>query len=81
MSVKMSARKVQELLAGKITAQELFAEYVRPGERLDNPFERALNLGLTIDAVKITKEPDKDDDAIYVAFSFPDPAISKLKVV
>jgi hypothetical protein len=81
MSVKMSARKVQELLAGKITAQELFAEYARPGERLDNPFERALNLGFTIEAVKMTKEPDQDDDLIEIAFGFPDPAISKLKVV
>jgi hypothetical protein len=81
MSVKMSARKVHELLAGKITAQVLFAEYARPGERLDNPFERALNRGFTVEAIKITKEPDQDDDLIEIAFGFPDPAISKLKVV
>lgn len=81
MTVRMSARKVQKSLASKMTAQELFAGYDRPGEQLDNPFERALNLGFTIEAISITKQPDQDDDLIEIAFGFPDPAISKLKVV
>jgi len=80
MTVKISARHVQELLAGKMTATELFAKYARPGERVDNPFERALNRGFTIEAVRITKQPDQDDDLIEIAFGFPDPAIGKFRV-
>lgn len=79
-SVKMSARKMQEILSGKITADQLFAEYARPGETVDNPFARALTTGLTIEAVKFTKIPDKDDDEVEIRFGFPDPAISKFKI-
>jgi hypothetical protein len=64
----------------RVTAQELFAEYSRPGEPIDNPFGRALNRGLTIDFVGLTKVPNCDDDLIEIRFSGPDPAISKLKV-
>lgn len=79
-TIKISARKIQEVLAGKITSQELFSEYERPGERFQNPFERALRLGQTMDAISLTKIPDGDDDLLEVRFSVPDPAISKLKV-
>lgn len=78
--VQMSARKIQEVLAGKITAQELFADYSRPGEPPNNPFERALKAGLTIVATKITRVPESDDDLIEVDFGIPDPAIGKFKV-
>jgi len=79
-SVTMSARKFQQLLAGRVTAQELFAEYGRPGEVIDNPFDRALNRGLTVDFVGLRKVPHCDDDLVEIRFSGPDPAISKLKV-
>jgi hypothetical protein len=79
-SVTMSARKLQQLLAGRVTAQELFAEYGRPEEPIDNPFDRALNRGLTVDFVGLTKVPNCDDDLIEIRFSGPDPAISKLRV-
>jgi len=78
--VKMSARKIQEVLAGRMTAQELFAEYTRPGGARDNPFERALKAGLTMVATQITQVPDCDDDLIEIAFGLPDPAIRKFKV-
>lgn len=78
--VKMSARKIQEVLAGKITPKELFADYTRPGERQFNPFERALNQGLTIAATNVIKVPDQDDDLIEIVFGLPDPAIRKFEV-
>ena len=80
MAVKMSARKIQEILSGKITADQFFADYARPGEAAGNPFARALNMGLTIKAVKFTRLPDTDDDEVEIAFGPPDPAISKFKL-
>jgi hypothetical protein len=80
MSVKMSARKIQEILSGKITADELFSDYARPGETIDNPFARALKSGLTIEAVKFRELPDVDDDEIEISFGPPNPAVSKFKV-
>jgi hypothetical protein len=79
-SIKVSARRVQEMLAGKITAQQLFAEYDQPGRPFENPFERALKLGLTMDAIALTKNPDNDDDLLEIRFGMTDPAISKLTV-
>jgi hypothetical protein len=78
-SVKMSARKIQQILSGKITADQLFADYARPGEAIDNPFARALKMGLTIEAVQFTKIQDKDDDEVEIVFGLPDPAVSKFK--
>jgi hypothetical protein len=80
MSVKMSARKMQEILSGKITADQFFGNYSRPGEPIDNPFARALKMGLTIEAVAFTKLPDTDDDEVEIAFGLPDPAIRKFKI-
>ena len=79
-SVKMSARKMQEILSGEITADQLFADYARPGEAIDNPFARTLKMGLTIEAVTLTKIPDKDDDEVEITFGLPDPAVSKFKI-
>jgi hypothetical protein len=80
MSVKMSARKLQEVLSGKITADELFTDYARPGQAIDNPFARASKMGLTIEAVALTRLPDVDDDEIEISFGAPNPALNKLKV-
>jgi hypothetical protein len=80
MSVKMSARKMQEILSGKITADELFADYARPGESIENPFARALKSGLTIESVRFRELPDVDDDEIEISFGPPNPAVSKFKV-
>jgi hypothetical protein len=79
-SVKMSARKMQELLSGKITADQLFADYTRPGETIDNPFARALRMGLTIETVKFKKVPHQDDDEVEIVFGLPDPAVSKFRI-
>jgi hypothetical protein len=77
--VKLSARKIQEVLAGRTTAQELFAQLDHLGRPFQNPFETALRQGLTMEAVSLTKQPDGDDDLLEIRFGLADPAISKLK--
>jgi len=77
--VKLSARKIQEVLAGGTTAQELFAQLDHLGRPFQNFFETALRQGLTLEAVSLTKQPDGDDDLLEILFGLADPAISKLK--
>jgi hypothetical protein len=77
-SVRISARKVQELLAGKITVDQLFSEYKHPDPEIGNPFLNALKRGLTMEAVTLTRAPDADDDLLEVKFGLPDPAIRRL---
>jgi len=38
-AVKLSARKVQELLAGKITAEQLFSDYQHRHSKFESPFQ------------------------------------------
>lgn len=78
-SVKLSARQIQEVLAGRKTAQELFEQFDHAGRPFQNPFETALRQGLTMEAVSLTKQADADDDLFEVRFGLADPAISKLK--
>jgi hypothetical protein len=77
--VKLSARKIQEVLAGRTTAQELFAQFDHLRRPFQNPFETALRQGLTTEALSLTKQPDADDDLLEIRFGLADPAISKLK--
>lgn len=77
-SVKISARMVQELLAGRITANALFDNFGRPGERFENPFEQALRSGLSMDSIDLTRLSDVDDDVLEIRFGLPDPAIGKI---
>ncbi|WP_445219881.1 hypothetical protein ACKWRH_06990 [Bradyrhizobium sp. Pa8] len=78
-SVKLSARQIQEVLAGRTTAQELFAQFDTPDRPFRNPFEAALRQGLTIESINLTKNADADDDLLEINFGLADPAISKLK--
>jgi hypothetical protein len=77
MTVKISARAVQELLAGRLTAKE-FEDWTLG--RLPNPFERQLALGSTISSVSfLPKSADADDD--YLIFTFQnDPAAAALRM-
>ena len=78
-SIKLSARQIQEVLAGRTTAQELFSQFDSPGRPFRNPFEAALRQGLTIESVNLTKLADADDDLLEIRFGLADPAISKLR--
>jgi hypothetical protein len=75
-TMKISARKIQEVLAGKTTPTELFEEYGRPDAPCDNLFLRALREGLTIKSVNLTPVPEADDDLLEFRFG-PDAAIRK----
>jgi hypothetical protein len=75
--IKISARKIQEVLAGRMTPDQLFGEYGRPNSPIDNPFSRMLKQGLTIQSVSLTRVPEADDDLLVFRFG-PDAAIRKL---
>jgi len=76
MTIKISARGLQEYLAGRLT-REQFEQ--RHGVTDNNIFDFALRKGETIGAVRLESAgPDKDDD--YVVFEMaPDPAATDLE--
>ncbi len=75
LTMKISARLLQEYLAGKISPEQ-FKRFAR-GE--NNQFQRWLEQGYTLSNAKFERAGiDEDDD--YVIFEFlPDPAASPLK--
>jgi hypothetical protein len=76
MTVRISARALQELMAGRLTTEEFENQAAgRP-----NPFERQLALGWTISSVSFEPQnADEDDD--YLAFTFKDdPAAAALRL-
>jgi hypothetical protein len=79
-SLKISARTIQEMLAGRITPEQLFSKYARRDEAFENPFLKALNQGFTIESVKLTRVPTMDDDLLEFEFS-PDAAIRRIVAV
>jgi hypothetical protein len=79
-TIKISARKVQEVLAGKITAAQLFGDYDHSNSKCENPFLQALQRGLTMEHVKFTRLPELDDDILEIAFGLPDPAIRRFTI-
>ena len=77
-SLTVSARKIQEVLAGRMTPQQFFDNYNYPNSPLENPFLKALKQGFTIESVTLTKTPALDDDLLEFRFA-PDPAIQKFE--
>ena len=80
--VRFSARVLQELLAGRIDQERfLKAHGFIPdefGKTISNPFDRALAQGKLIDKIEVEKDPDNDDDWIWVYFGDRDPAVSNV---
>lgn len=79
--IKISARLVQELLAGDISA-ERFAEFHGWGEGADdmpNPFEHSLRHGELISAINVIDCGDEDDNQLEFRFGPPDPAVSPFR--
>jgi hypothetical protein len=75
----MSARELLQILSGRKTIREFDEEngFVSSGSGARiNPFENALQRGLTIDAAKLEPVPDRDDDWIEFSITGPDPALS-----
>jgi len=79
--VRISARLVQELLAGDVSA-ERFAEFHRwdqePGG-MPNPFARSLRRGELISAINVIDCGDEDDDQLEFCFGPPNPAVSPFR--
>jgi hypothetical protein len=77
MTIQISARAVQELMAGRLTAKE-FEDWTVGG--LPNPFERQLALGRTISSVSfVPKDVNEDDDHLIFTFK-DDPAAAPLRL-
>jgi hypothetical protein len=77
MTLQISARAVQELLAGRLTARQ-FENWTMGN--LPSPFEQQLALGRTISGVSfVPRSVDADDD--YLVFTFEDdPAAAALSL-
>lgn len=79
--IKISARKVLELLAGTESQERFLRSYGWDGtwNNSPNPFQLALARGKVITSTSITPGGDADDDWIEFEFSDPDPAISPFR--
>src|SRR3546814_13407670 len=80
--IKISARLVQELLAGDVSAEK-FAEFHGWGQGSDdmpNPFERSLRRGELISAISVVDCGDEDDNQLEFRFGPPDPAVSPFRL-
>lgn len=82
--VKISARVILDLLAGRLSQEEFFETYKfvpnpSDDEKTNNPFERSLREGRMITEVMIESRPEHDDDWIEFRFGDVDPAISTFK--
>ncbi|MBO9873531.1 MULTISPECIES: hypothetical protein [Xanthomonas] len=80
-TIRISARLVQELLAGKATPEQ-FSDFHRwgsqPGNEL-NPFAQALSRGELISAIKLIDCGDEDDNQFEFRFGPADPAVSPFR--
>jgi hypothetical protein len=81
--IRISARLVQELLAGEVTP-ERFAEFHGWGAEPDddsNPFAQRLGRGELISAINVIDCGDEDDNQLEFHFSEADPAVSRFRRV
>lgn len=79
--IKISARLVQELLAGDVSV-ERFAEFHGWGngpEDMPNPFARSLRSGELISTINVIDYGDEDDNQFEFRFGPPDPAVSPFR--
>jgi hypothetical protein len=83
--VRISARALVELLAGKVNQREFFEIHgFVPSELFaadaSNPFSVALNRGRLISEVSLERSEIEDDDWITFELRGPDPAISPFTI-
>jgi hypothetical protein len=83
MSVRVSARRLLEVLAGKYSPSEIdlvFGGSTEPDiPGLSNPFKSALAMSQLITEIGVAPVEGKDDDQITIKFGGPDPAISPFR--
>jgi len=78
----MSARELIEILSGRRSHRDFEedAGFAAASAGRINPFENALQRGLTISAVNVEQFSDQDDDWIEFRMTGPDPALSPFQV-
>ena len=83
-TIKISARALTELLAGKIELKQFLEDHnLKPNESGQQAwpfFEWQLQSGRTLKNSFVEPEPHKDDDWIIFEYNGPDPAISPYRV-
>jgi hypothetical protein len=72
--VKMSARMLLEILAGRRTLEDFGKDY--SFDKFGNPFSLMLDQGKLISKITIERHPEKDDDVATIEFSGSDAAVS-----
>jgi len=84
MSVRVSARALLEVLAGKYSPSEIDLVFGGSNEPdipgLSNPFKSALAEGQMISEIGLEPVEGKDDDRITIKFGGPDPAVSPFRI-
>jgi hypothetical protein len=84
MSVRISARRLLEILSGKLSPSEIdlvFGGSIEPDlPSLPNPFRSALAAGQMITEIGLESLEGKDDDWITIKFGDGDPAVSPFRV-
>ncbi len=84
ISVKLPARALQELLAGRLDQGTFLKGHgFLPDEFTKvaiNPFETALAEGRLIAHIELNTVPTADDDWVTIRFGAPNPAISPIAV-
>ena len=85
-TIKISARALAELLAGRIEPQKFLEDNgfkphpLEPKAFAFNFFENQIARGNTIQNSFVEKSDRKDDDWIVLEYDGPDPAISPFRV-
>lgn len=79
--MRISARALHELLAGKLSSEKFFElhgmDSTRPGT--GNQFAYLLKQGKMISAITVERDESEDDDWLVIEFSGPDAAISDFR--
>ena len=83
-SIKISARALTELLAGKVELKKFLEEHnlkpIQDGQRAFPFFELQIQQGNTLKNAFVEQEVHADDDLIVLEYAGPDPAISPYRV-
>lgn len=82
--IRLSARALLELLAGKISYEEFlelhgFDPSEVPSLLSGNPFAYQFDRGKLIESISLHKSENEDDDYVDFEFGNPDPAVSPFK--
>ena len=82
-TIRISSRALLRLLSDQVSptqfAEDHWSRRRHKGEHIDNPFQQALMLGLTIESISVERQEDKDDDLLTFKLSGPDVAVKPFR--